>query len=332
MGYWNPFGWSEDTRRSIQSIVRPVMQVASMAASMGAFKGGGEKGGTTGEADSDAAPTLPEGVVPGTEGIGITDIGPDGSMTESFMPDSDGSLAMPDGSQLPPSQQYQTSPTMSVPDQVTQASFDPYATTDPLGSSANRERQYIDLTMDQGISPQEAWNTTTQNLTDSPSVHTGMGGSGEDIQSLEVIPHTQQPIGGEAPALTGDPVSPQPGVKPKPTQQPGEPPATKTPNNEPPKSEGEDGPGPGGKEKGFLEAFNWKNIQEFLASDEGKKWMLSDEGLFGIGQKLTAAAEHGTSTFTALTLKERKKLLDRLKKERAERKEKEKEKEKEKNK
>jgi len=311
------------------------MQVASMAASMGAFKGGGEKGGTTGEADSDAAPTLPEDTPPDTPGIQEwnTDepIGGPGTLT----PDgADGSLAMPDGSQLPPSQQYQTSPTMSVPDQVTQASFDPYATTNPLGSSANRERQYIDLTMDQGMSPQEAWNTTTQNLTDSPSVHTGMGGSGEDIQSLEVIPYTQQPIGGEAPAPSGDPVSPQTGVKLKTTQQPGEPPATETPNK--PEVKPGDGKGRGGKEEKWTwdgKAFNLENIQKFFESPAGREWLLIDpNGFAGIGRKLTAAADAGVSGANLLTPEERKKIYARLKKERAERKKKEKEKEKEKNK
>lgn len=327
MAYWNPFGWSEDTRRSIQSIVRPVMQVASIAGSMGAFKGGGGTGGTTGEADFDAAPTLPEGVAPDTPGILEWNTDMDIDDPAIFRGDdvASGSLAMPDGSPLAPSQQYQTSPTMSVP----AAGFTPSTGMDQaLGASTPVQEQIADgfglvdpSLMEGPISPEY------QEFIDQSQQQQMLDGSlqatGGPVQ-LDVVPHQRQPIGGEAPS--GDPNSPQTGVKLKTTQQPGEPPATKTPNKPEVKPEGEDGPGPGGKPKSIWEGgFNWKNIQEFLASDEGKKWMLSDEGLFGIGQKLTAAADAGVSGANLLTPEERKKIYARLKKERAERKKKEKE-------
>ena len=50
MAYWNPFGWSEEERLSIQSIVRPITQVAAVASSMGvsfAGKGAAEAGGSS---------------------------------------------------------------------------------------------------------------------------------------------------------------------------------------------------------------------------------------------------------------------------------------------
>ena len=321
MAYWNPFGWSEDERRSIQSVVRPIMQVASIAGSMGAFKGGGgETGGTIGEADFDAAPTLPEGVVPGTEGIGITDIGPDGSMTESFMPDSDGSLAMPDGTQLAP--KLQASPVMPAPDATIGA--------DGFGNTGVKDWDNQSTALKEAYFKQPAFEAQESILQETKDWDTKHW---DPEDTLKQQSERQFQDVAQAEGLVVEPLKEKADVTQITPQQP----KTKTAGtqeikNTAPKPEGENGPGPGGKEKGFLEAFNWKNIQEFLASDEGKKWMLSDEGLFGIGQKLTAAAEHGTSTFTALTLKERKKLLDRLKKERAERKEEEKEKEKEKNK
>jgi len=306
------------------------MQVASMAASMGAFKGEAATGGagadTSAAASADlATPANLDQFDPKLTPIQSDQVALAESQHNQWLKDNQAAAEF--GGKI-------ESGEVVVPDQFTQEAFQPYATQSIGGSAQTKHQMFQDLTgrtgMDHTMTDLQAFEKVTGNPTGAPLEHTGMGGSGKDIQSLEVIPSTKQPIGGKAPALTGDSVSPETGVKPKPTQttqQPGEPPATKTPNNEPPKPEGGDGKGPGGQKKGFWEGgFNWKNIQEFLASDEGKKWMLSDEGLFGIGQKLTAAAEHGTSTFTTLTLKERKKLLEKLKKARAERKKKEKEK------
>jgi hypothetical protein len=149
-----------------------------------------------------------------------------------------------------------------------------------------------------------------------------------DPVRLDVVPHTQQSTGGQAPAPSGDPVSPQPGVKLETPQQPGEPPATETPNK--PEVKPGDGKGRGGKEEKWTwdgKAFNLENIQKFLESPEGRKWLLIDpNGFAGIGRKLTAAADAGVSGANLLTPEERKKIYARLKKERAERKKKEKEK------
>lgn len=56
MAFWNPFGWSEEDRLAIRSIVRPITQVASLAGSMGVtFAGKGATDTVAGTTDAAAA-------------------------------------------------------------------------------------------------------------------------------------------------------------------------------------------------------------------------------------------------------------------------------------
>ena len=56
MAFWNPFGWSEEDRMAIQSIVRPITQVASLASSLGvSFAGKGATDTVAGTTDAAAA-------------------------------------------------------------------------------------------------------------------------------------------------------------------------------------------------------------------------------------------------------------------------------------
>ena len=56
MAFWNPFGWSEEDRLAIRSIVRPITQVASLAGSMGVtFASKGATDTVAGTTDAAAA-------------------------------------------------------------------------------------------------------------------------------------------------------------------------------------------------------------------------------------------------------------------------------------
>ena len=339
MAYWNPFGWDEDTRRSIQSIVRPVMQVASMAASMGAFSGGGgaAKTGTGVQSPTTGTGTLDEALT-GQSGIHewTTDMPLDAPKT--FTPDQ--SLITPDG----------------------RMEFDP---NPGIGDSVSGVKQLPETNVDFHMTPgavEGANQGFGENFGIDPNA-TGLGGPNSGLP-IQVEPYQEGQIVGEADfakAMENQPEIQQrmtemnkategmsydeklkmvqEGKMPTGTQQPttttrqvvNEGAATSTPDKPEikPKPKPKDGPGPGGKEEPsswaevFDKGFNWENIEKFLKSKEGRHWLLMDEkGFAGIGRKLTAAADAGTTGFTALTPKERKKILDRLKKEREERKKK----------
>ncbi len=346
MAYWNPFGWSEETRRSIQSVVRPVMQVASMAASMGAFSGGGaaaaskgsgSAGGAAAAAGTDMSSALPfETGMDLDLGIGntygadilspgstapFTDV-PTGSL--EFNPNAQGFTGNTPGVIGAP----QPQPVMTVPDSVnTTDKYIPYQPEnpgDPILDIGVKNPNYID-----------------------PNA-TGLGGPDLNMQDMqngqpiEVQPH-QELVPYES-QVSNPEIFDRPDVqehlkrqiKPATAQDyrdygldvpPGtpeaKPPATKTPDKpkvDPPKTEG---PGPGGVDpkNPFKDGFNWENIKKFLESPEGRKWLLMDEkGLAGIGRKLSAAADAGVSGNGGLTREERKKIYARLKKEREEKK------------
>jgi len=349
MAYWNPFGWSEETRRSIQSVVRPVMQVASMAASMGAFSGGGAAaagaGAGSGAADPGAAPTLPEGVAPHTPGIQEwnTDMPIDapGVFTPDPPPVTQGSMefdpnpgigkSFSDVDTLP-------QPVMPVPDNTTQ--LQPQLTEQQVNQNVaesyntyrnNPTQENLDLYNDSLQKIDDFYNKDAVPIQQQP--FTGQGGPGEDIRNLEVQQASDDPLVGQTvgerdsawaeknqpeiqrrmtemnKATEGTQQPTQPAPKPKPT----EPPKDKT-----------EGPGPGGKEEKWSwdgKAFNWENIMKFLETPEGRKWLLIDEkGFAGIGRKLSAAADAGVSGTGGLTREERKKIYARLKKEREEKK------------
>lgn len=320
MAYWNPFGWDEETRRGIQSIVRPVMQVASFAGSMGAFSGGSAAAGT-GATDPGTAPTLPEGVDPGTPGIQEWNTDMDIDAPGTFTPD-------------PPPVETPGTPqptTMSVPDSTTQLQ----SLTPEQQVNQNVAESYATYRDNPTQENLDLYNDSLQNI--------------DDFYNKDAVP-IQQQAGpqynkgdtldpnnrGNAQSFTSD----KEGnfivtetTQPKPTQTTTQPkPTTTTQKTEAkaktadsqeikdtaPESEGKPR---GGKEKSFWEGgFNWENIQKFLASDEGKKWMLSDKGLMGIGRRISQASEGGASIESTLTEKELKELRKKLKERREKRK------------
>lgn len=328
MAYWNPFGWSEETRRSIQSVVRPVMQVASMAASMGAFSGGGGgQGGNTGTGTEGGAmsPTTGTGTMhealKGEPGLREwnTDMALDAPEILYKDDVASGSLAMPDGSQLPPSQQ---STGFTPPTEMNQA----------LGASPQQQQQIADGfglgTPDLGTSSNQFWNDSRWIPENAQQF--------QDVAQVEgLVVEPWQPTDGNkilsgemsmgeinakqgAMVKEGDYVTPETGVKPKPNQAPQQP--TETPNTpevKPPQTKVKppgDGKGPGGQEKGYWDdkPFNLKNALEFLQTPEGLKWLNSDKGLAGIGRRLSAASDAGVAM--TLTNEELKKMGERVRK------------------
>lgn len=332
MAYWNPFGWSEETRRSIQSVVRPVMQVASMAASMGAFSGGGGAAKTGAGAGAGAD----------TSAAASTDL-----MTPANLDQFDPNLTTIQSDQLALAESQHNqwlqdnraaanfggkieSGQVVVPDQFTKEAF-------PDGGY----EMFQDLTgrtggMGHTMTDLDAFRQVTDH--GAPLEHTGMGGPNSDF-AMQGEPIKVEPYQGQASddPLVGKTVGEadfakamenQPEIQQRMTemnkategtQQPTQP-APKPKPTEPPKPE--DGPGPGGKEEKWSwdgKAFNWENIKKFLESPEGRKWLLIDEkGFAGIGRKLSAAADAGVGGTGGLTREERKKIYARLKKEREE--------------
>ena len=330
MAYWNPFGWDEETRRSIQSVVRPVMQVASMAASLGAFSGGGGAKAGTGTEGGAMDPTTGTGTLDealtGQSGIHewTTDMPLDAPKT--FTPDQ--SLITPDGS-MEFNPKPLTNVSFSGVEQLPEINV-PYNMTPGAANDANQgfgENFGVPNSQVMG----DEWTKAANQALPSSETGTLNASTKLDVQQY-------QPTDGNK-VLTGETSmteldaqrdamrQPQTGVKPPTTETP----ATKPSNTpeakptEPPKDKTE-GPGPGGKEISSWadvldKGFNWENIEKFLKSPEGRKWLLMDEkGLAGIGRKLTAAADAGVGGTVGLTPEERKKILKRLKKEREERK------------
>tara|TARA_B100000029_G_scaffold156222_1_gene151521 strand:- start:38 stop:1054 length:1017 start_codon:yes stop_codon:yes gene_type:complete len=327
MAYWNPFGWDEETRRGIQSIVRPAVQVASFAVSMG-IGSGGEAAANTGTPAAGATPETP--FTPSPTDTNLPELQPAIEQQKEWLgqqgPTAAEKAAPGFGKDAPVPVDPQFFPeaksTMPVPADsgFTQSPESLTGNTTPTDLNTqpftDTQTSVEALHKDQGIDPNFGEGQVQQQAEPaSPLVETIEARSAEVRKAIDT--------GGDPnKALKKYPVSPETGAKPTQTttQQPGQakPPATKTPNDKPPKP---DGKGPGGKEKSFWEGgFNWKNIEKFLASDEGKKWMLSDKGLMGIGRRISQASEGGTSAFTALTPEERKKLLKKLKEAREKRK------------
>ena len=329
MAYWNPFGWSEETRRSIQSVVRPVMQVASMAASMGAFSGGGgaAKAGT-GTTDGAAQAAAGIGDVGPSFETGIdlsTDFGTSYG-ADALNPNNPAFTDMPTGS-LEMSGDFNQQAARNFP-QPTQLQTNPF---DSTGSQFNQPNWGIDPNAtglggpNSGLPMQGMENG--QPIQVQPYQEGQVVGEADFAKAMENQPEIQQRMTEMNKATEGMSYDEklkmvQEGKMPTGTQQPTQP-APKPKPTEPPKDKTE-GPGPGGKEEKWSwdgKAFNWENIEKFLKSKEGLHWLLMDEkGFAGIGRKLSAAADAGVSGAGGLTPEERKKILKRLKKEREEKK------------
>ena len=95
MAFWNPFGWSEEDRLAIQSIVRPITQVASLASSLGvSFAGKGATDTVAGTTDAAAGlqpPTTDTGglneAITGPSGTHEWNTGMDLDAPTTFTPD-----------------------------------------------------------------------------------------------------------------------------------------------------------------------------------------------------------------------------------------------------
>ena len=304
MAYWNPFGWDEETRRSIQSIVRPVMQVASVAASAGAFSGGEAAASTT--PDAATAPGAdfdqPSTAIP-------TDPNDMGTLKE-WTTDQD--INAPSTPVETPGTPQAT--TMQVPSAGTTTGS---GLTDPSLQQGGLDNQYFkgtDFIENPSVTfqPQEIAAIDGQQILDMPQ--SDVKGMLEADNAMNIKPLGTDQAPGQAtitdkPAKTVQTTTQKTEAKAKTAD-------TQEIENTTPKPEGGDGKGPGGnKEKNPLEdGFTWENIQKFLASAEGKKWLLSDKGLMGIGRKLSAAADAGVGGGSRLSSSERKKIKDKLKK------------------
>jgi hypothetical protein len=333
------------------------MQVASMAASMGAFSGGGGAAkagaGAGAGADTSAAastdlttPANLDQFDPNLTTIQSDQLALAESQHNQWLQDNRAAANF--GGKIESGQ-------VVVPDQFTKEAF-------PNGGY----EMFRDLTgrtggMGHTMTDLDAFRQVTDH--GAPLEHTGMGGPNSDFamqgepikvepyqgqasddplvgktvgeadfaKAMENQPKTQQRMTEINKATEGMPYDEklkmvQEGKMPTGTQQPGKPPATKTPVKPEVKPEG---PGRGGKEisswDDLLEnGLNWENIEKFLKSKEGRQWLLMDEkGFAGIGRKLSAAADGGVSGTGGLTPEERKKIYARLKKEREEKKKKE---------
>jgi hypothetical protein len=335
------------------------MQVASMAASMGAFSGAGALGAAKAGGAAGSGTEGGAAAITGTDPSSTFDIGMDldlGTGANTFGESMVGPEAYTHGGSFTFDTNTQggsftgntpgvmpASPVMSAPNNTTQLQTTPFNSTDPqFNPNSDLQKTVFEATQAYSEGNMPEFNKALEQLPEP--IPDGMGGPS--------LPDSQLPIDkqyhgenaadrarydrdmalyGDAPVASGNQglVGGNPTVKPKPTQttqQPDKPPATKTPvkpevKPEPPKTEG---PGPGGKEKGFWDdkPFNLKNALEFLQTPEGLKWLNSDKGLAGLGRKLSAAADAGVSGTGGLTPEERKKIYARLKKEREERKKK----------
>ncbi len=333
MAYWNPFGWDEETRRSIQSIVRPVMQVASMAASMGAFSGGGAAAAKTGTTDGAAQAAAGIGDV-GPSFETVMDLPTDFGTSygaDALNPNNPAFTDMPTGSlEMSGGFKEQAARNFSQPTQIQQEGLVPDSMLQ--GSLDNQYFKGSEMLNNPSVTfqPQETAMIDGQQILDMPQ--SDVKGMLEADNAMNIKPLGTDQAPGQAtitdkPPKTTEQITQQPTTTTRQVVNEGA--ATSTPDKPEikPKPKPKDGPGPGGKEEPsswaevFDKGFTWENIEKFLKSKEGLKWLLIDEkGFAGIGRKLTAAADAGTTGFTALTPEERKKILKRLKKEREERK------------
>ena len=311
MAYWNPFGWSEEERLSIQSIVRPITQVAAVASSLGvsfAGKGATEAGGAAAGVDPpvDPHPIDPPPPVPtpdpptGPEGLpGTPTEGPTGSLQAD--PTGGQAPTLPNDMSIPKAQ-HGIDITMQGSDPKTVESINTDLNAiDPQGEGWDGSKMfdqktfqdYGDVAQVEGLEVEpigrlqeparqvkegdilpeqsEGWPAEVKSFT--------VNEKGEFVVTSTTTKPSQTTAEqintettAEAQAKTAE------DIKPDTTDQNTNTPQTEGQNKD--SSSTEDGATPGGKKeetitiKDLFKDFSWERLNEWLQTKEGRKFFL----------------------------------------------------------